>query len=169
MRILPLRRKDVVRIRSSACEKYPGLCKHLGEGKEGFRLEGDDFEVIVLNNIPALFRYEDEDITYPTLVLVKIAGVNSMHYAVVDEGAVKHLLNGANVMAPGITEVSDFSKGEVVAVWSPGKKAPLVVGEALMDSKEIMEVRRGKAIKNLHYAGDDIWELCLEYLRRAKK
>jgi len=168
MRILPLRKKDVVRIRGSACEKYPGLCRHLGEGKEGFRLEGDDFEVIVLNGIPALFRYE-EDTIYPTLVLVKIAGINSMPYAVVDEGAVKHLLNGANVMAPGITEVSGFSKGEVVAVWNPGKKAPLVVGEALMDSKEIMDVRRGRAIKNLHYAGDDVWKLCLEYLRRAKK
>ncbi len=169
MRILPLRKKDVVRVRSNVCERYPRLCRYLGEGKEGFRLEGEDFEVIVLNSVPALFRYEDKDFLYPTLVLTKIAGINSIHYAVVDEGAVKHLLNGANVMAPGITEVSNFRKGDVVAVWNPSKKAPLVIGEALMDSKEIMEVRRGKAIKNLHYAGDDIWELCLEYLRKVKK
>jgi len=168
MRILPLRKKDVVRIRSKACETYPGLCKHLGKEKEGYRLVGDDFEVIVLNNIPALFTY-GRDLTYPTLVIIKIAGINSIPYAVVDEGAVKHLLNGANVMAPGIIEVSDFSKGEVVAVWNPNRNTPLVVGEALMNSKEIMEVRRGKAIKNLHYAGDDIWELCIEYLRRARK
>jgi len=169
VRILPLRKKDVVRIRSKACEKYPRLCRHLGEGKGGFKLKGSDFEVMVFNNIPALFRYDDEDAIYPTLVLIKIAGIDSMHYAVVDEGAVKHLLNGANVMAPGITEVSGFSKGEVVAVWNPSKETPLVIGEALMDSREIMKVRRGRAIKNLHHAGDEIWELCLEYLRRFKK
>jgi predicted ribosome-associated RNA-binding protein Tma20 len=28
-----------------------------------------------------------------------------------------------------------------------------------MDSKEIFEKRKGKAIKNLHYVGDDLWKL----------
>ena len=101
-----------------------------------------------------------------TLVAAKLAGPGSTHFAVVDEGAVRPILRGADVMAPGIVRVSDFAAGEFVVVWSPDEGSPLAVARALMSSGDIMNVRRGRALKNVHYAGDDLWKASLEVLRR---
>jgi PUA domain protein len=161
-----LRKKDVKNFVSTFCSKYQRLCAVLGVGEssEGLRVVYEDVEIFAIGGIPLAFRLREEFV--PTLVAVKTAGVGSTHYAVVDEGAVKHILRGADVMAPGIVEVSGFAVGDVVAVWAPGKVSPIAVGRALMSSEEVLRIRRGRAIENLHYAGDRIWEASLEVIKR---
>ncbi len=169
MRYFPLRKKELNRIKREVCSKYPKVCDVIEEAKVGHQITDDDIVVIALDNIPSFITDEDWTDFIPTLVLARKAGMEAFHHAVVDEGAVKHLLNGANVMAPGITEVSEFSEGDIVVVWGPDKKTPLVVGKALMNANDVMTVRRGKAIKTLHYAGDKVWKVCLLYIRQTKK
>jgi len=77
----------------------------------------------------------------------------------VDKGAGKALLNGANMMIPGITESDEFAKGDVVVVYEETKTKPLGVGIALMSSSEIKKTTHGKAIKNLHYLRDKFFQL----------
>ncbi len=166
----PLRKKEVKEFEEYLSSQFPELSAVLGKLELGFVIElegvgGQEANLIILNELPALV--EVEGLKIPTLILVKMSGIEGMQYAVVDEGAVKHLLNGADVMSPGITECSGFQKESLVAVWNPTKETPLCVGKALMSCDEVMKVRRGKAIKNLHYAGDKIWKKCLELL--AKK
>ena len=164
-----LRRKDVKSLVGAFCSQYPKLCSALGveEDSDGLRVVYEDVEVVVLGGIPLAFRLGEG--LLPTLVAVKTAGIGSTQYAVVDEGAVKYILRGADVMAPGIVEASSFVVGDVVAVWAPSKVSPIAVGRALMSSEEVLRVKRGKAVENLHYAGDRIWEASLEVIRRFSK
>lgn len=171
MRGYPLRKKDLREFSTFLQSKFPKLLTGLGELTTGFAVEVEDVKnvarMIVLNNVPALIELKDGD-KIPTLVLVKLSGFGSTHNAVVDEGAVKFILNGADVMAPGIKQSSDFKKGDVVSVWGPTREALLCVGRALMSSNEITELRKGKAVENIHYAGDKIWRTCLEWLSKGK-
>lgn len=87
--------------------------------------------------------------------------LDALPKVVVDMGAVSHIINGADVMSPGIRDVQKSTKvGDVVVVVEEKYGKPLAIGVLLMDPKEILEKRKGKAVENLHHIGDDIWELC---------
>ena len=167
----PLRKKELKRFEEYLISQFPKLDAVLGKLESGFVLELEDVgrqgvSLVILNGLPA-FVQVGEDLKIPTLVLVKMAGIESTQHAVVDEGAVKHILNGADVMSPGIIGCSGFQKEALVAVWNPKKETPLCVGKALMSCDEVTNIRKGKAVKNMHYAGDKIWRKCLELLTRT--
>jgi len=162
----PLRRRDLKSFIEGFCSRYPRLCSSIGLGQPeaAFEASAEDVTIYVVDGLPLAFKYGEE--VLPTLVTIRMAGIEAISYAVVDAGAVKHILNGADVMAPGIVEVSSFSVGDTVAVWSLDRKTPLAVTKALMSSGEVLAVRRGRALKNVHHAGDDIWSISLEVLKK---
>jgi PUA domain protein len=85
-------------------------------------------------------------------------GIAELPRVVVDSGAVKHVVNGADVMAPGIVRVEgDFAKGDLVVVVDEKHGKPLSVGVALVDRSELASMSRGKVVENLHYIGDKLW------------
>jgi PUA domain protein len=85
-------------------------------------------------------------------------GIAELPRVVVDSGAVKHVVNGADVMAPGIVRVEgDFVKGDLVVVVDEKHGKPLSVGVALVDRSELASMSRGKVVENLHYIGDKLW------------
>lgn len=95
---------------------------------------------------------------YPTLKAALNENLNAKT-AVVDMGAVKFMTNGADVMSPGITKADEnIQEGDVVLVVEESHHKPLVVGISLITGPEMEENDKGKAIKTLHYIGDDIWE-----------
>ncbi|AAB99442.1 TPA: DUF1947 domain-containing protein [Methanocaldococcus jannaschii] len=115
----------------------------------------DDFEIILVDKEPIAFKKDDKVI--PTLKLL-LKSLPDKNLVVVDIGAIKFLINGADVMAPGIVDADENIKEEdVVFVVDENHKKPICVGIALMNGKEMKEADKGKAIKNLHYVGDKIW------------
>ncbi|MHA1974926.1 MAG: PUA domain-containing protein [Candidatus Hodarchaeales archaeon] len=75
----------------------------------------------------------------------------------VDQGAVKHVLNGADIYTQGITSiVGEFSEEEFVLIKNP-QKAVLALGRTMFSSQELNSIK-GKGIKNIHYLGDYIWD-----------
>lgn len=79
---------------------------------------------------------------------------------VVDEGAVPHILNGADVMAAGIVDADEIIReGDFVFVVEEQYGRPLAIGIALMNGKTMEEKSTGKAVKNIHHAKDKIWQL----------
>ncbi|MGA1820484.1 MAG: PUA domain-containing protein [Thermoplasmatota archaeon] len=79
-------------------------------------------------------------------------------WVTVDMGAVRFLANGADVMAPGITEADpEIEKGDLVWVRDERNHRPLCVGRALIPGPEMGPSDSGKAIKTMHYVGDQIW------------
>lgn len=81
-------------------------------------------------------------------------------HVVVDEGAVRFLYNGADVMCPGIVDADpDIRKWDMVWVKEISHGQPLVVGMALTTGEEMVESTKGKAVKTMHYLNDPLWNI----------
>jgi len=95
------------------------------------------------------------DVLFPTLINSVIDDLPS---ALIDMGAIPYICNGANVMAPGIMDiVGEFEKNSLLVIRDVKHKKALGIGTAVCSSEEMRELKKGKAILNLHYVGDKIW------------
>jgi PUA domain protein len=80
--------------------------------------------------------------------------------ATVDEGAIKFMLNGADVMRPGIRSLDDWGPaGKMVVVKEEKKRRAIAVGPSTVSSSEAHGMSKGGCIKNLHHVGDRFWNL----------
>lgn len=82
----------------------------------------------------------------------------------VDRGAIKHVMNGAHVMVPGLRSTravieQDVEKGRVVAVYAESKEHAIAVGILQMSTEEIKATDKGVAIENMHHVSDDLWKV----------
>lgn len=99
-----------------------------------------------------------DDKPFPTLRgLLKNAPAGK--YVTIDMGAVKFIANGADVMSPGIVDAdAAIREGDVVWVRDMNNKKPIAVGIALK-AGGAMARTQGKAVKTIHYVGDEIWSI----------
>jgi PUA domain protein len=80
--------------------------------------------------------------------------------AYVDEGAIKFLLNGADVMRPGIRRFDDWGPaGRMVVVREEKKGRAIAVGPSMVASADAQGMSKGGCVKNLHHVGDRYWDL----------
>ncbi|MBI4152535.1 DUF1947 domain-containing protein [Candidatus Woesearchaeota archaeon] len=122
--------------------------------KDKVELWEDEPFLLVVNGRPSFFRYEERWI--PTLKFLQQKII--LPKIVVDMGAIKFLIGGADVMRPGIVEVdSGIAKDEPVVIVDTNNQKPIAVGIALISGAEMKETKSGKVIKNIHYVGDKIW------------
>lgn len=92
----------------------------------------------------ALFFNTHDDDFIPTLRLLYALqkaqpDVQMINCLTIDEGAIKHIISGADCMRPGICDVgeADFEAGEIVGLRSKGKNGLVAVGRATMSHKEM--------------------------------
>ena len=136
--------------------------KELNEKKIVFDIELDKRDKIILNNNiifvndkPIFFYYEERIVPTLKLLLEK----NVLKQIIVDMGAVKFIVNGADIMRPGIVEFDpNIEKNDLVVIKDVNNKKPLAVGISLFSSAELTAMSSGKIIKNIHHLGDDIWK-----------
>jgi PUA domain protein len=77
----------------------------------------------------------------------------------IDAGAVKYIIKGADVMRPGIVKYDDWgAMGRLVVVRDDAKGRGLAIGRTMVASQEMAKLTKGNCIKNLHHAGDRIWD-----------
>jgi len=115
-------------------------------------------EVVFVNKTLCFFRDESKRL------VVSLKGLERCSFSnrrvVVDMGAVRFVTNGADVMAPGIVDADEnIMKGSFVWVCDVNNKKPLAVGEALVSSDEMKQAQKGKAIRTIHWVGDELWEI----------
>jgi PUA domain protein len=80
--------------------------------------------------------------------------------ATVDEGAIRFLLNGADVMRPGIRKFDDWgSPGAIVVVKEERKGRAIAIGLSAVSGSEASSMTKGSCLKNLHHVGDRYWNL----------
>lgn len=118
-------------------------------------VEEEGLSVFIVNERTLFFKKENK--IFPTL----LDGDFLAHLpkAVVDVGAIPHVCNGADVMAPGIVEVNgEFKENSIVVVVEEKHQKPIAIGIALVDSKKAREMEKGKVLANVHYVGDYIWK-----------
>jgi len=83
---------------------------------------------------------------------------NPFKFVKVDQGAIKFVSKGANVMRPGITNIAPtIKKGDIVTILDPQHGRVLSVGEALYDAEKMESLSDGKVIKCIHSLTDNIW------------
>ena len=97
----------------------------------------------------------------PTLKFVYSlsADKNPFKKIVVDQGAVKFMISGANVMRPGIVSFDEGIVPGCVVLIADEKGRWLAVGLSLVSSEEMKGMKSGPTVKNIHYLNDEIWKM----------
>lgn len=126
------------------------------EDKKLEYVQTDKWDFIFVDGEPLLFKTEGK--IFPTVKgALKLNPVRRK--VVVDSGAVKFIVNGADVMSPGIVEAdTSIKEGDLVIVAEEAHGKALAIGRALMAGKDMVG-GKGKAVKSIHYVGDEIWKL----------
>lgn len=117
----------------------------------------DEFKVIFADGKQMFIEYDGQ--LFPT-VRGALELLPPHRIVVVDMGAVKFVVNGADVMSPGITAADSLiRKDDLVVIVDEMHRKPLAVGRALISGDEMAAADSGKAIKSLTYVGDMLWGL----------
>ncbi len=117
----------------------------------------NDITLILRDGEPAYFLHEDK--YYPTIHLL-LRKAPEEHFVTVDMGAVKYVLNGANIFAAGIVDADpEIKQGDCVYIRDEKYGKPLAIGIAMMSGEEMKNSKKGLAVKNLHYYGDKIFKM----------
>ncbi|MGC9554773.1 MAG: PUA domain-containing protein [Thermoplasmatota archaeon] len=148
----PVRHKDIAPVIEQLQETLGCTIAHQHRAESA---EWEGQEVILLDGRLDIIMLEDQ-------AFLTLSGINkhrpSQCQVTVDRGAVPHVLNGADVMAPGITDADPaIQEGDLVWVRNP-EGTGIAVGRALLSGPEMVERSSGKAVENLHYIGDDLWQ-----------
>ena len=96
-------------------------------------LEDEKLKLILINKEPSFFYYQGREV--PTLKYLQSHDL--LKKITVDMGAVKFVVNGADVMRPGITEIEEIPKDDFIVVIDENNKKPLSVGVALFGAEEM--------------------------------
>jgi PUA domain protein len=151
-----LKAKEAKALLKEASEKLKiSLEKTFGTDVRIELAETDSAEIILINGKPLLFKAGDN--IFPTLVFKELLA--SAPKVVVDMGAIPHICNGADVMAPGIVRFEgSFNKGELVFVVDEKHGKPIALGEIAYSDAEVTKIKHGAVVKNIHFVGDKIWD-----------
>lgn len=95
------------------------------------------------------------DRTIPTLFLLNEVKPDKMNVTV-DDGAVPHIINGANVFAQGITDMDSGIVADSMVFIRNNRDQYIGVGISRKSAEEILANRKGEAITLIHFPGDRI-------------
>ena len=131
----------------------------IGDIEKSVKLEivENEHVVILANDEPSYFLYNG--FYYPTVYLL-LKYPSDRNYVTVDMGAVKHVLNGANVFSPGIVDCDkNIKTGDCIYIRDEKYKKAIAIGIAEMNCEEMLKRKSGIAVKNIHYYGDKIYKI----------
>ena len=119
-------------------------------------------KIILVDNEICFFYYKDR-LVFTLRGIVKFNPKEK--YVIVDMGAVKFVTNGADVMSPGIVDADEnIEKEDIVWVCDQRNRKAIAVGIAFLSGKEMILKNKGKAIKIVHYVGDELWNFVAKSL-----
>ncbi|MEM0090644.1 MAG: PUA domain-containing protein [Nitrososphaerota archaeon] len=164
VRLLNKREKQEIVARISS--EFPNLKLDLSPKTVVREVKNEKITLYILEGLAAFAKVDDA--LLPILVEPLNKNVlDSIPSMIVDMGAVPHIVNGADVMRPGIVALEGkFNEGELVVIRDERHRKSIAIGKALESSENVMKAERGKVVVNLHYVGDKIWRFCTEALSR---
>ena len=114
----------------------------------------DGINLIFVNGKPLIMLLDGKPF-FTVLGAIELSPKKKL--VMVDSGAVRFIVNGADVMSPGIVSADpEIATGDLVVILEEKHKKPLAIGRALIPGTEMKGT--GKAVKSLHYVGDQIWK-----------
>jgi PUA domain protein len=164
MKKFTVKKRHTIR-KGQAAEIFARLKDQIGDGAALFAADSleiletssDELNFYLINKKPMIMEFGDW--IFPTLKGA-IERPFPQRRICVDAGAIPFVVNGADVMRPGITKVTpDIRAQAPVQVVDDRYGKPLAVALALFDAQHIMESTSGKMCRRVHYVGDEIWNL----------
>ncbi|MDD1723764.1 MAG: RNA-binding protein [Methanospirillum sp.] len=160
---LTSKRRHSIR-KSQISEIINRLREEIGEGADQFT--GKMIEVIETNQDLQLYLVDKEPfiIEKDGILFPSLRGALTRPFPqrriVVDMGAISFVVNGADIMRPGVVDASpDVLAGKPVQIVDERHGKTLALGIALFDSEELLAQDKGKVARTWHHVGDDIWNL----------
>jgi PUA domain protein len=162
-----LKTKEAETILNKASEKLKVDLKQLFAAKPNLELVQTEFaEIYLINGKPSLVKIQEN--IFPTLTFNEYSA--SLPKIVINMGAIPHVCNGANIMAPGIIRYEgEFKEDDFVLVVDEKYSKPLAIGEIVYNSETVKKVARGVVVKNVHHVGDRIWNFIKSYEARQSE
>lgn len=151
----PVRKKEVIKTIEKA--KVKGVEMKPFDFNQGELMEVDGKLILLVDKKPILIIDREGDIV-PHLLALKFVSCKTV---TVDDGAVPHILRGADVMLPGIISCDELDVGSAVVVRDRLGRA-IGTGTAVMASKDIEGRKSGKVIKMVHVVNDKLYEFARE-------
>jgi PUA-domain protein len=151
-----LKAKEAEATLNKASEKLKVDLKQLFNAKPNVELVQTEFaEIYLINSKPSLVKIQEN--IFPTLTFDEYSAL--LPKVVVNMGAVPHLCNGANIMAPGIVRFEGkFKEDDFVLVVDEKHGKAIAIGKVVYNSEAAKKVARGVVVKNIHHVGDRIWD-----------
>lgn len=125
----------------------------------------DRVSLYILNSAPLFWQHMDDPLI-PHLKLVH-AFPQAFPRLRIDRGAIRFVLSGATLMAPGLTskggrlpdKEDECREGDVVAIEAEGKEEVCMVGQLKMGTEEMKGKGKGVVMDSGHYLGDGLWKM----------
>lgn len=151
-------------IRASIIEQYPDLEDALDDiypKKADIRVaKCQDHVQLVLLDDHVLFIQTRDGAWYPHMKLLH-QFPDMLPVQRTDKGAIKFILGGAHVMAPGLTSAGattvDCEAGQAVTIMAEGKQHAIGVGKMAMSTADVLEKGKGLAIEIVHCLDDGLY------------
>jgi len=151
-----LREKEIKKILSEFKASYSLNEKTFSQKPKAELAEAGNEALIFINNRPVILRKGGK--LFPTLTFNEV--LETLPKAVVDMGAIPHICNGADIMAPGIRSIEGtFQEGATILIVDEKFRKNLAIGSALVNSSQMKEAKQGKVITNIHFVGDNVWQI----------
>ena len=128
----------------------------------------DRVSLYALDNVPLFWQHMDDPLIPHLKVVHKFPDCFSQ--ISIDRGAIRFVLSGASLMAPGLTSAgghlpdkdAQLKEGEISVVMAEGKEEACLVGQLKMGTEDIKEKKKGLAMEGGHYLGDGLWNLTID-------
>jgi PUA domain protein len=134
-------------------KKWP-LTLDFGKPPQVKIVEIDEHSNLLL--FPNLEAIKLDDLLLPFLKRNEI--LQDFPYVEVDQGAVPHICNGADVMRPGVIGWGTFKRDDIIGIKESNYKKFIAVGIALIDQSDVERMKKGIVVKNFHFVGDKFWQ-----------
>jgi len=128
----------------------------------------DRVSLYALDNTPLFWQHMDDPIVPHLRVVHRFPQCFSR--IGIDRGAIRFVLSGATLMAPGLTstggnlpdEDGQLKEGDIAVIEAEGKSEACLVGQLRMGTEEIKEKKKGVVIDTGHFLGDGLWNLIID-------
>ncbi|EEU36488.1 uncharacterized protein NECHADRAFT_81285 [Fusarium vanettenii 77-13-4] len=183
-------------LRQALLSTYPLLTPHIDEilpkkaSLASMKLT-DRNTLYVLDSTPLFYQQDISSTIIPHLRLVH-RFPDAFPSIRIDRGAIRFVLSGATLMAPGLTSPGgrlpadgvpegvvegkemdqkleedgrwsrELEKGEPVVVMAEGKVEACAVGTLVAGTKEVKAKGKGPVIEDAHFLGDGLWNLATD-------
>lgn len=162
----PMKSSQQRAVRAAIIEQMPGLEPYIDDlmpKKEKLILAKCVGHITVIANqdaMPLFFQLRDQPYMPTLRTLHKYPFL--LPILRVDRGAIKHVINGADVMVPGLRSEravieSEVERGAAVAVFAESKEHAIAVGVCKMSTAQMRTNDKGVAVEATHAVSDGLW------------